>query len=277
MSREWKKAMVDHPRCCAGTGGLRRLGRTVRGLALLTLLPASLSAQQFNTDNYLAMPHGTVTTVLTVGTEWSMWNASVGLFENWEFFAGATQVWEDRDAGVSSHFTASTWVKYMFYENETRDAGFAVSGGIGANPGYLDQERRNEPYRQFWIIPQGTLRFLSGRLLWDLNPGIQANFDTDPGDDDTAWGFTYSTRAALYGVIPSTAIVAEVFGATGELDAPAQYKAGVRWEPNPSFVLAITWGWAFDGHKSAGLEAGMMIFSPRFACLGGCEAGDGEE
>lgn len=241
-------------------------------LVLALLLPAGgASGQQFNSDNYLTMPHGTVTSIVTVGSEWNMWYISAALFKNWEFFMGGVNVWEDEENDLSSHFTATAYAKYMFHENAAKNAGFAVAAGVGSFPGYLDQERRNKPFHQIWVIPELTLPFFSGKLLWDLNPGVAANFDTDPGSDDTAWGFTWSTRVAVYGIVPRSALVGEAFGSTGDLAAPAQYKAGLRWEPSQYFAAATTWGGTFDGSKAAGFEVGVMIFSPRFACFGGCD------
>jgi len=85
----------------------------------------------------------------------------------------------------------------------------------------------------------------------------------------TASAFTYSTRAALYGIIPKSAIVGEVFGAAGT--AHSDPKAGIRWEPNYNVTVAATYGSALNGSEGAGFEIGVMIFTPRFLCRGGCK------
>jgi hypothetical protein len=54
--------------------------------------------------------------------------------------------------------------------------------------------------------------------------------DLDYGNNkETAWGFTYSTRIAVYKVIPQTAIVAEVYGTEGKAYSKPECKVGLRW------------------------------------------------
>ena len=48
---------------------------------------ADLKAQQFNSDSYLVMPHGTGTFVLTAGQRNSSFAASFGFIPKFEFFA----------------------------------------------------------------------------------------------------------------------------------------------------------------------------------------------
>jgi hypothetical protein len=107
------------------------------GLALAVLLWVlfgaghGAEAQQFNTDNYLAMPHGTGTFVLTHGQNYSMLLNSFALFPTWEFFAGATLYWTEDQRLSTDSFSTSFFVKKMFYENEAKNGGFAVMGGTG--------------------------------------------------------------------------------------------------------------------------------------------------
>ncbi len=232
--------------------------------------PGAADAQQFNTDNYIAMPHGTVTTVVTLGTEYSAMITSASLLRNWEFFAGAFLTWDDPETNASSKFSTTLYAKYMFHENKTKNGGFAVAAGTGSYPGYYEQGRIADPATTFWAIPQLSIPLFNGKLLWDLNPGVTLN--TEYGEEKTTEvGFTYSSRAALYGVIPSSAIVAEVYGSEGGVYAPAQYRIGIRFEGSDSFVPAVTWSQAFNGDPSGGFEFGFMAFSPRWACLGGCD------
>jgi hypothetical protein len=89
--------------------------------------------------------------------------------------------------------------------------------------------------------------------------------DLDYGNNkETAWGFTYSTRVAVYKVIPQTAIVAEFYGTEGKAYSKPEYKVGLRWEPNSYIIPAITYGGCFDGSPGAGFEIGVVIFSPQF-------------
>jgi hypothetical protein len=64
-------------------------------------------------------------------------------------------------------------------------------------------------------------------LSWDLMPGALENFE-DGIDQKTSWGFTWSTRLAIYKIIPKTAIVGEVYGTEGEAYSTPEYKVGLR-------------------------------------------------
>ena len=109
-------------------------------------------------------------------------------------------------------------------------------------------------------------------LSLDLNPGVIVN--TEYGDSDKhEWGFTYSSRLAVYKVVPQSAIVGEVFGAAGGAYATPQYRVGVRWEPSKTFVAAVSWAAGLDGSTGGGAEIGFLLFSPRFACFKGCKSG----
>jgi hypothetical protein len=76
---------------------------------------------------------------------------------------------------------------------------------------------------------------------------------------------------AWYVFSPESAIVGEVFGAEGGTTAIPEYRIGWRWEPSQHVVLALTYGDEFNGDNGAGLEAGLMLFSPPFLCIGGCK------
>lgn len=249
----------------------------VTAVSLALGLPGGQAhAQQFNTDNYLAMPHGTGTFVLTAGTEYSALIMSFALFPRWEFFAGVFNAWEDPLQREGAWWSNTLYVKYMPYENEAKNAGLGIAAGTGSHPGYLVAENTTQSFRSFFLIPEATLALFGGRLLWDLNPGMLLN--TDYGVDRiTEWGFSYSTRVALYGVVPRSAIVGEVFGTAGGAYSEPQYRAGVRWEPSSTFVGAATWSQGFEGGASGGAEVGFMIFTPRFLCFKGCEADDDGE
>lgn len=235
---------------------------------LLVALVRPLHAQQFTSDNYLAMPHGTVSSLLTAGTEYSALMISVAAFRNWEFFAGAFLTWDDGDSVIG--FSTTTYAKYMFTENATKNGGVAVAFGQGSHPGFSVRDSLGSSYKQLFAIPQFSVPLLSGRLLWDLNPGVLVNFDYGE-EGDTAWGFSYATRLALYGVVPKSALVGEIYGTEGDINDAIQYRIGLRWEPSSSFIAAVSWSQAFNGSPSGGFEVGIMLFSPRFACIGGCD------
>ncbi len=242
-------------------------------LALATILPAvtgNLTAQQFNSDNYLAMPHGTGTFVLTTGTEYSGIISSFALFRRWEFFYGAFLSWSDTARRETASWSSTLYVKYMPYENKAKNGGLGIAAGTGSFPGHFELDSTTASFRTYWILPEATLPLLNGRVLWDINPGFVLN--TDYGDgSETKSGFLYSTRVAVYGIVPSSSIVGEVFGAAGGAYAEPQYRFGVRWEPSSTFVGAVTWSHGFKGGNSSGAEIGFMIFTPRFLCFKGCE------
>jgi hypothetical protein len=227
------------------------------------------SAQQFNSDNYLTMPQGTATFLITHGERNSSLLSSFALAKNWEFFAGANLFWKNAVSDSVDHFSTTLYAKYMFVENAAKTGGFAVMGGVGGTPGYYERGELTNSFRTYWAAAPLTLPFVKGRVLWDLMPGFEVDLDRGP-EGDVSWSSTYSTRVAVYGIIPSSAIVAEVYGSKGQGVAQAEYKAGVRWEPTPSFALAATYGSAIDDPGGAGFEVGFLLFTPRFLCRGGC-------
>lgn len=247
----------------------RHLGVVTVIVAMGLLAPAA-RAQQFNSDNYLTMPYGTATFVVTHGQRSSTMISSFALAPNWEFFVQAYLFWKDDTTGAAEHFSTNLYAKYMFVENAAKTGGFAVMGGVGGNPGYYQRGELTNSFRTVWAASPLTLPFLGNKVLLDLMPGFEGDFDRG-GSKTTSWLFTYSTRVAIYGIIPRSAIVAEVYGSTGQGAPHSEYKAGVRWEPNPLFALAVTYSAGLDGSPGAGAEAGFILFTPRFLCRGGCQ------
>ena len=96
---------------------------------------ADLAVQQFNTDNYLTMPHGTISTTLTAGQRNTGFIASFALIPNFEFFAQATLFYEDASLEIPSHFTTTVFGKYMFSVNAEKNGGGGVFLGIGKATG----------------------------------------------------------------------------------------------------------------------------------------------
>ena len=92
-----------------------------------------------------------------------------------------------------------------------------------------------------WVAPHGvatliTFAFREATVSWDLLPGVIVNLDEDQSGK-TAWGMTWSSRLAVYKIIPQSAVVAEVFGTAGEAYAEPTYRVGVRWE-SPRVIVA---------------------------------------
>ena len=85
----------------------------------------------------------------------------------------------------------------------------------------------------------------------------------------TEGAFTYATRLAWYPVSPTWSLVGEIVGASGEGTAPAEYRVGPRWEPNPHVVIALTYDQEFHSSTGAGFEMGLMLFTPPFFSVGG--------
>ncbi len=256
------------------TFSFRTFPSRVAGLATVIvamgLLVPAARAQQFNSDNYLTMPHGTATFVVTHGQRTSAMISSFALAPNWEFFVQANLLWKDEKDDAAEHFSTNLYAKYMFFENAAKSGGFAVMGGLGGNPGYYKRGELTNSFRTVWAASPLTLPFVGNKVLLDLMPGFEADFDRG-GSKATSWLFTYSTRVAIYGIIPNSAIVAEVYGSKGQGPSHSEYKAGLRWEPNPLFALAATYGATLDGSPGAGAEVGFILFTPRFLCRGGCK------
>lgn len=223
-----------------------------------------LFAQQFNSDNYLTMPHGTVSTTLTAGQRNSGVIASFALMPNFEFFAQATLFNEDTSIDAPSHFTTTVYGKYMFWVNSEKNGGGGLFLGIGKSPGYWTKTQFLELHHNVWSATAVTLPLFKNKVLLDLMPGLVYDWSRET-ESSGGWGFTYSTRLAVYDIIPKSAIVGEIFGTEGSLFSPMEYKVGIRWEPNNTIIPAITYGGSFSGTgQGARLEIGVTIFSPTF-------------
>jgi len=206
--------------------------------------------------------------IATAGQEYSAVLAVAALFPDWEFNAGVTRYYGDLESQTDQHDTGILYVKKRIFENEQQTGGLALMGGTGVDPSHLEAGVVTDTFKSWWGSLVYTIPFRDGQVTWDLVPGFLANLDQDK-EDDTAWGFTYSSRLAIYDIIPQSAIVAEVFGTTGEAESDPRYRFGVRWE-SKKFVIAATYSDAFDGSGGAGFEIGFMYFTePRF-CFGGC-------
>ncbi len=71
-------------------------------------------------------------------------------------------------------------------------------------------------------------------------------------------------RIAIYGIVPSSAIVGEVYGGVGAGENDPEYKAGIRWEPSENLNLALTYGAGPGVGRPVGLEIGVLVYSQLF-------------
>ena len=240
-------------------------------VCLFFFLIGQIIGQQFNSDSWLSKAHGTVTLIPTVGQRSSMIMNTYSLFPRWEFTMAAYLYNSDKNSSTNDGYSASLYVKYMFYENKAHTGGAAVKAGTGMFPGTINADLRVEDaFKTYWINAPITIPFFNDVLSWDLMPGTCMTLNYGP-DKITSWSFTYSTRLAWYVFGPKLSVVGEVFGSTGESGAIPEYKAGFRWEPSQYAVFAITYGQEFNGNNGAGFEFGIMLFSPPFVCFGGCK------
>lgn len=225
-------------------------------------------AQQFNSDNYLSKPHGTATIIVTAGERNSMWMTTLSLIPNWEFTAAAYVYYDADNPKISNGYSTSYYFKYMFFENQAKSGGFAVKGGTGLEPGYLnDKTGLEDAFKTYWMNAPVTLPFLDNKISWDLMPG--ASVTREYGSSQTTVGaFTYATRLAWYPTSPLFSFVGEVYGSKGQTEAIPEYRVGLRWEPNQYAVFALSYDDEFNGSNGAGVEFGVMLFSPPFAKLG---------
>ena len=250
-------------------GGLRRIAAIAGGGLLLSVaLPTVAEAQQFAGDNQWTAPHGVGTFVATAGEQYAQLFAVAALFPDWEFNAQWNFYYDDPRSGTESYTSFNLYAKHRLSQNEAENGGYAVFFGTGLYPEHLDQGAVATAFQSWWLSASATYPFFDDRLLVDFLPGVSVNFDEDQ-TGETAWGFTYTSRAALYGVIPQSALVAEVFGTAGEAYARPAYRAGVRWE-SPRWVVAGTYSAPFDGSTGIGFELGVLVFTDPVFCFGGC-------
>jgi len=237
---------------------------------LMMLSNKECMAQQFNSDSWISKQHGTITIIPTFGQRNMMLMNTYSLFPKWEFTMAAYLYRNDNDPLTDDGHSTSLYAKYMFYENKTKTGGAAVKAGTGMFPGTLNEENRtNDAFQTFWMNVPVTFPFLNNKLQVDLMPGASLTSHSDSSKASSA-GFTYSTRVAWYPFNDQGSFVGEIFGSEGGIKSKPEYKIGFRWEPNPYSVFAFTYGQEFNGTNGAGFEIGVMLFTPPFACLGGC-------
>lgn len=245
---------------------------TPRALLLIVALTSwggsPLGAQQFAGDNQWVAPHGVGTFVATAGEEYAQLYAIAALLPEWEFNLQFNFYYDDPRDATGSYTAVNIYAKRRLWENEAGTGGYSVLFGTGLYPEHLEQGTVATAFHTWWATATATYGFLDDRLLWDLLPGASVNFDEDQSGE-TTWAFTYTSRVAVYGVIPHSALVGEVFGSAGEASADPAYRVGVRWE-SPRWIVAGTYAAGFDGSPSAGFELGAFVFTDPIFCFGGC-------
>ena len=252
------------------------MGHVRTWFALLLLLASTIAqpvlAQQFNSDSYLSKPHGMATLIMTYGERNTMLMNTFSLLPRWEFTVSAYLYNDDNNRATDDGYSTSLYAKYMFYENKAKTGGFAAKFGTGLDPGYMDADNRlNDAFKSYWTNAPVTVPFLNNTLSLDLMPGASVTTNYGP-KDEAAWVFTYATRLAWYPTSPKWSMVGEVVGAEGDGTAPPEYRVGLRWEPNPNAVFALTYDEEFEGGDTgAGFELGIMLFSPPFFGIGKIE------
>ncbi|WP_296702173.1 hypothetical protein, partial [Algoriphagus sp.] len=228
-------------------------------IGLICLSSGTVFSQQFAGDNQWVAPHGVATLVGTFGQRYMMLDVTVAVIQEWEFNLQATHYYKDPRNQTTSYTSPSFYIKRRLWQNKSETAGYALFAGTGIYPQHLDQEEVTSTFRSWWAMGVATFAFAENKILWDILPGVVANLDHKQSGD-TAWGFSYSSRVAVYKIIPSSAIVAEVFGTAGDASSPISYRAGVRWE-SKHVIIAGTYSDSFDGSIAAGLEIGIVVLT----------------
>jgi hypothetical protein len=247
-------------RCC---GPLLRLG------AALLLLASPVSAQQFAGDNQWVAPHGVGTFLLTLGQAYSAFMAVAALLPETEFNLGVTRFTDKPLDVTEGYYSGIFYVKRRLMQNEAGNAGWALSVGTGVDPSHVESGTQTHTFQSWFANTSFTFAFFGGDVTWDVIPGVTLNLDMDQ-ENDAAWGMTWASRAAVYKVIPHSAMVGEVYGTAGEAYATPSYRAGVRWESS-RVIVAATYGNSFTGSGSPGFEIGGFVLTNQIFCLGKCK------
>ena len=244
----------------------------IRPLFLAVVLASGggipLGAQQFAGDNQWTAPHGVGTFAATAGEEYAQLYAIAALWPEWEFNAQFSMYYDDPTDGTGSYTAVNLYLKRRLWENDAETAGYSVVFGTGLYPEHLEHGTVATAFHSWWFMGTATYGFVQDRVLLDILPGASVNLDQGQ-TGETVWNFTYSSRVAVYGVVPQSALVGEVFGSAGEASAEPAYRAGVRWE-SPRLIIAGTYAAAFDGSPFAGFEIGLIYFTDPIFCFGGC-------
>jgi len=222
-----------------------------------------LFGQQYNTDNYLVMPEGVGTVVLTTGERNASFMLSLALIPKFEFAVSSNLFSDNEKTQAPQHFTTSLYAKYSVWVNKENNGGIAAFLGLGRAPSYFERTQFVDLHENYWTAISVTFPLFNNKLSLDLYPG--ALLDIDYGEkNEVAWGFTYSTRLTFNEIIPKFNLVGEVYGTEGKAYSSPEFKAGIQWIPNDFIVPSLTFGSQLNGKEGAGFEIGLVIYTPPF-------------
>ncbi len=236
-------------------------GRLKLVIGLICLSNGTAFSQQFAGDNQWVAPEGVATLVGTFGQKYMMLDITLAVHQEWELNLQSVHYYNDPGNKSESYKSPSIYVKRRLKQNANETAGYAVFAGTGVFPQHLDRGEVTTGFRSWWAMGVATYAFSQDRILLDVLPGAIVNLDHEQ-TGKTAWGFTYSSRVAFYKIIPHSAVVAEVFGTSGEAKAPISYRGGIRWESR-KWVVTGTYSNSFNNTNGAGLEIGLVFFTER--------------
>lgn len=226
-------------------------------------ISSEVEAQQYNSDNYVVMPHGVATSILTVGERNSCLSLSLALVPKFEFAFSSNMFWDDKKVNAPQHFTTTAYAKYSVWVNNKNNGGLAALLGMGRSPSYYGKTQFVEFHKNYWTAIAATFPLFNNKLSLDLYPG--ALLDIGYGEKkELAWGFTYSTRLTINEIIPKFFLVGELYGTAGKAYSQPEYKVGVQWTPNSFIIPSISFGSQLNGNQGAGFEFGVVIYSPPF-------------
>ncbi len=229
-------------------------------LIALTVIPITrICAQQFVGDNQWVAPHGVVTLVATAGQDYAQLYLVPAIIQEFELNFQLVHYYDDPRENSESYSSFSIYLKRRLAQNEAETAGYAVMGGLGLFPQHLDEGEVTSRFQSWWVTGIATFAFADNAITWDILPGATVNLDHKQ-TGNTKWGFMYSSRMAIYKIIPQSAVVGEVFGTAGGAYSPLSYRAGVRWE-SPKWIVTGTYSRAFNKSYGAGFEIGLMFFT----------------
>lgn len=226
---------------------------------LLTGISSPAYSQQFNSDNWWMLPVGVGMGIATIGERYSIMYLGYGFAKDWEIDIAPTIYSEDKVTGTAARYSTTAYVKHLLWENQVQTGGVAVMAGIGQSPGYYQAGIKTEDFESYWATFPWTVPLFDNTISWDIMPGVTYNKEYGI-NKVTATGLSYSTRVAIYKIIPKSSIVGEVFGVTGEAKAQPQYKVGVRYE-SKYLVAALSYGDGLEDNRGAGWEIGIMVFT----------------
>jgi hypothetical protein len=131
---------------------------------VLLLSVHSVYAQQYNTDNYLTMPYGTGTFVLTTGQRNATMYSTFTLLPRFELNFQSSLFWSDESNNSSQYFSLNVFGKYMFWVNDVNTGGAAVFLGFGKSPGFYTDDGYSPLHKNYWTAIPVTIPFFNNTI-----------------------------------------------------------------------------------------------------------------